>query len=156
MLPSLKSLDLHSTYVTGAGMRELERVESLEELGMDHEMITAKGLSSLLAIKRLQKLHLRDCHQGGPWAALPIAPGVDIRAPERDVDGCLRALKALRQSNPAITIDNHWMPYLSDDQLTFLSEDESVRRPNAPVSFPWLQGSFWTNTVRNAAKDLPW
>lgn len=156
--PHLKRLNLHGTGVTDSSMQQLERIRSLEEVGIDDEMITERGLTALLAIGRLQKLHIGHFRHEGPWAELSIAPGIEVTVAAQERDGCLRALEALRQSKPGILITdkNDRTMDAIDYQLTKLSEEETAHRPNMPISFPWLQASFWSDTVPNAAKTVPW
>jgi hypothetical protein len=52
-LPHLKRLDLHGTHVTDIGMQGLGHLQSLEEIGIDDEMVTERGLTTLLALERL-------------------------------------------------------------------------------------------------------
>jgi hypothetical protein len=157
-LPCLKRLNLHATHVTDASMQVLGHSRSLEELGIDDEMVTERGLATLLAVERLKKLHLGNCRRDGPWAALPVAPGIEVTVPAHELDGCLRALQALRQSKPGIVITDKsgWTIDAPNYQLTNVSDDESAHRPNTPLSFPWLRASFWSDAMINGAKHLPW
>lgn len=93
-LPRLKSLNLALTRVTGKGLPDLARLDSLEELRLDdgfaEETFSATELKPLLALERLRKLNMK-CWQE-----------------ESDPDGFHAALEALEASHPGIVIDGRY------------------------------------------------
>ena len=119
VLSRLKSLNLARTAVSSAGLAELASQESLEELavydGMDEVVASTAGLQSLLAVKRLKKLHIErsDSTYDG-WsrlATLALDNDGTITVPAGEADDYLRALRALRQSKPGIVIDDGGYPH---------------------------------------------
>jgi hypothetical protein len=51
-------LDLSSTAVTGAGLKELGGLKNLQTLGLSDTKVTGTGLAELAGLKRLKELHL--------------------------------------------------------------------------------------------------
>jgi len=101
--PNLKSLGLlYNTAVTRAGLAELGALKSLEELAINDELATMEALDSLLAIKRLNALHL-----DGPrlfWAKLFWND--ESHAPISEVGDFFLVRDTLRRSKPGIVIDD--------------------------------------------------
>jgi hypothetical protein len=108
--PRLRSLNLRGTRVTAAGLVQLAPLESLEELAIDDasDLVSTAGLESLLAIKRLNRLHINRLKLNGPTPnfSLPLDQGSELYVPADKVNDFRRAIKALRRNNPRIVIDD--------------------------------------------------
>ena len=112
-LPRLKSLVLYnqSTMLTprftAVDLSSLACIESLEEVEIDSELVSAAGLDSLLAIKRLNRLHLRGAwYEGDEYAGLSLDDNDRVSVLKSELDGCRRTLSTLRISKPGIVIDS--------------------------------------------------
>jgi hypothetical protein len=102
LLPRLKSLNLVDTKVTGAGLKELGPLESLEELAI-HDDVSLAGLETLIALKGLKKLHILGFDQ--ETLPMPSGLGVVSNIPEDEREGFRRAMEALPKSKPGLVID---------------------------------------------------
>jgi len=58
IFPNVSQLDLDHTPVTDAGMKYLEKIESLKDLDLSNLQITAVGLQSVGKLKNLEKLDI--------------------------------------------------------------------------------------------------
>lgn len=101
-LPRLKFLDLVGTLVTPAGLAKLAPSASLRELTIGIEMVTAE-IDSIGAIERLRVLHIPGFH-GVSSPGEPLRRDQLPYASEEDIAECLKALEALRKSNPDLVI----------------------------------------------------
>lgn len=110
-LPRLKSLRLIHADVTGAGLRQLASLKCLEELSFSGTAespayrISSAGLSSLVAVEHLTRLHIPiEFKQRSAPNLLDCEPAM---APE-DREKGLCAWQALQQTHPGIVIDGNW------------------------------------------------
>ena len=115
VLPHLKSLRLEYTDATSNGLAQVAALESLETLEIDSDMVSAAGLESLLALKRLKALKLRSSSGiRDPRARLVLDDGSEVLVQNEEPDRLLRALDALRLSNPGIVVGKdsygNWWP----------------------------------------------
>lgn len=106
ILPRLKSLDLDGGFLTDAGLAELATLDLLEELEIYNSMVSPAGLESLGRLKRLKTLHIDSTGTiMGRVGELPLDHGDVAAVNEKDVAKLTRALSALRQRCPGITVD---------------------------------------------------
>jgi hypothetical protein len=106
ILPRLKSLDLEGGWLTDAGLAELAPLDSLEELEIFNSMASPAGFESLGSLKRLKTLHIDPTGNiTGREGELPLDHGDVVAVNEKDVAKLSRALHALRQRCPGITVD---------------------------------------------------
>jgi hypothetical protein len=115
-LPRLKSLNLDDTHVTGAGLAELAPLESLEELTVDLDSESLAGFESLLKLKRLKRLHV-EFFDAESWQSPDALRGeVQLHVPVDEIEGSVRALDALRKSNPGLVVDGDVESDFWDDE----------------------------------------
>jgi hypothetical protein len=101
-LPRLKFLDLVGTLVSPAGLAKLAPSESLRELTIGIEMVTAE-IESIGALERLRVLHITGFHGVSSPGELLQRDQLPY-ASEDDIVECLQALEALRKSKPDLVI----------------------------------------------------
>lgn len=146
VLPHLKSLWISERMpkLTVAGLSRLAAIESLEEVGIEGDLVSPAGLKSLLAINCLKTLHLGSSpfDPGKNSSVLPLDDGSELYVDE--VEGFRRALDALRQVNPQIVIDRNFDNSRLRHFIDFEAEsgDETWDTYNYswfPTSnFPWM------------------
>jgi len=107
-LSHLKSLALIFTSVTDEGLKNLPPFEFLEALTIGGDMASTAGLESMLALKRLNTLHL-DPNQteSEGKGTLILDDGDEWFVSQAELEGCRRAIEALRQARPGIVIKRH-------------------------------------------------
>jgi hypothetical protein len=115
-LPRLKSLNLDDTHVTGAGLAELAPLESLEELTVDLDAESLAGFESLLKLKRLKRLHVEFFDAESWQSPDALRRKVQLQIPVDEIEGSVRALEALRKSNPGLVVDGDVESDLWDDE----------------------------------------
>ena len=104
-LPRLKSLNLDDTHVTGAGLAELAPLGSLENLAIDLAAESLAGFESLLKHKRLKRLHVEFFDAESWQSPDALRREVQLHVPVDEIEGSVRALEALRKSNPGLVVD---------------------------------------------------
>jgi hypothetical protein len=108
-LPRLKALDLsNSSFVDDRVVYGLTSLRGLEELAIDDDVVSARLLEILPALKRLRALHI-CCDSGVEYdeaTSLPLDGDAEMLVPECESDRCRKALTLLRHSNPGIVIDD--------------------------------------------------
>ena len=110
VLPRLKALDLkYADFGEDADLGDLAIQNSLEELTILGDDVTADWLESLAAVKHLKALHITERYasfdKSEAKATITLDDGEELCVLERDSDGIRRALHKLRQSYPSIVID---------------------------------------------------
>lgn len=106
MALDLKYADLSAD----VNLAELGRLDSLDELTVSGDDISAAGLEALAAIKHLRAVHIseRNAFKGDDVrATLKLDGGGELTVPARDVERLRRALQTLRRSHPEIIIDGN-------------------------------------------------
>lgn len=146
--PNLKSLGLQYTDVTRAGLVGFGSLKSLEELAIGDELVSVETLDSLLAVKRLNALHL-----SGSRFFATVYRGDTLDASEQE---CGRVLDALRRSEPGIVIDDVSLQRGWPGTEIASGENASLERD---VSWPTGKGIVWfapQSAVSFDIKDLNW
>ena len=114
----LRSLDLSLSSVSAAGLGKLPALESLEELAIDDYQATAAAFEALLGLKRLRKVHIalhrRDDER---LAWLTLDDGQKLLVSREELNRTALALRALRNSNPGISIDGDYDAFANSVDL---------------------------------------
>jgi hypothetical protein len=110
ILPRLRSLDLkNSDFGWDTDLGDLGGLNSLEELTLSCEAVSAARFESLAALKRLKLLHIAVrtvAEEHDAPTAIELDDGKVLFVLEREMDnGFSRALHNLRQSHPGLVID---------------------------------------------------
>lgn len=111
VLPGLKALDLkYADFSEDADLGDLASQNSLEELTILGDDVTADWLESLAAVKHLKALHITERYasfdKSEAKATITLDDGEEFCVLERESEGVRRALHKLRQSHPGIVIDS--------------------------------------------------
>lgn len=148
VLPRLKALDLkYADFSEDADLGDLASQNSLEELTILGDDVTADWLESLAAVKHLKALHITERYasfdKSEAKATITLDDGEELCVLERESEGLRQALHKLRQSHPGIVIDG----------------DEDAIDESFGGEPPWNQISF--DTKRNPPWDAvepssPW
>lgn len=150
-LPCLKALNVKVPLVTHDGVAELGRLDSLEELAIGvvwtDRMFLPIALESLVALKRLEKLHLYEVGSAtGSLKALHLDQDDQLFVPTAQAEAVSRALQRLRDAHPDIIVDAQ-EPGLSiestiiwDDEETAEYYGEIASQLPAPVSIGNIDG----------------
>lgn len=113
VLPRLKALDLKYAEIDAdASLAELSTLSSLEELTIDGHILSAAGLESLAAVKRLRSLHIAKGNTFGfedsnVTGTLKLGEADGAPVSERELNVFRKAFDSLRQSHPGIVIDGN-------------------------------------------------
>ena len=85
----------------------MRSLESLEELRIDDDFVSAAGLDSLRRLTNLKRLHLvrRVTYGRIRYAKLALDGGDDVAVPADELEACRRGLRDLRAALPGIVID---------------------------------------------------
>lgn len=155
--PELRTLELRLARVEGRSLAGLARLISLTELTLESDFrtedgtrtyLSTAGLESLLALERIEKLHLRRAYTGlSSLPTLPLDNGnkLTVEVGEREI--YRRALRQLRKVRRCIVVDGRCDPI-----AWRWSRPDLIIDPYPHAAAPWLptSGHPWLNPKQRA------
>jgi hypothetical protein len=112
--PRLKSLGIAHTLTSGASLRKLASLRSLERLGIDRETALS-GFESLMLLEHLRDVRISPYPDVVHRAKLALDVGDWLWVAPEEVGGLRRELAALRLSHPGIVISSQYDDFFGDN-----------------------------------------
>lgn len=107
-LPQVESLYLEDMWFTSAGLADLRELQSLKELAIGGDLVSAAVIEPLVGLKHLTAVHLQRDSFAASNSRRPAVTLDDQRKvllTRKGLGRFLSALAALRRAKPGITID---------------------------------------------------
>lgn len=107
-LPQLESLYLEDMRFTSAGLADLRALQSLKELAIGGDLVSATVIEPLVGLKHLAAVHLQRDSFAASNSLRPAVTLDDkgkVLLPRKGLERFLHALAALRRARPGIVID---------------------------------------------------